>query len=265
MLHLLKTVLYYPLFNALMFLVFIIPDHNVGWAIIGLTVIIRLILLPSSLDASRQQKRMQEIQPELQAIQEKYKDDKQKQAEVLAQFYKDNKINPLGSCLPLLLQLPILIILYYVFKNGLDMSRFALLYSWVPKPDMIQTMFFGLDLAKPDKWVLPILAGLLQFYQGYQVAPKTKPGEQPEMAQMISKQMLYMMPIFTIFIAGRFPAALPLYWIITTLFAIGQQWWVGRENPKSEVKIVNKKSEIKKLEQKSIKNGIEVTVRRKGN
>lgn len=264
-----STILYQPLYNALILLVFIMPNHNVGLAIIALTVIVRLILLPSSLNASRQQKRMQDLQPQLKALQDKYKDDKQKQAQVLAAFYKENKINPLGSCLPLLIQLPILIVLYYVFINGLDTSRFAtLLYAWVPRPDTIQTMFLGIDLAKPDKFILPIIAGALQFYQGYQMAPKTKPGEQPEMAQMISKQMLYLMPVFTIFIAGRFPAALPLYWIITTLFAIGQQWWIMRENPKVELGIKNQESWVKKittkkLENKTTKHGVEVTVRHK--
>jgi YidC/Oxa1 family membrane protein insertase len=259
----LKTILYYPLFNALMLLVFIIPGHNVGWAIIALTVIIRIILLPSSLNASRQQKKMQDMQPKLAALQEKYKDDKKAQAEALAQFYKDNNVNPLGSCLPLLIQLPILIVLYYVFINGLDTSRFGLLYSWVPRPEYIQTMFFGLDLAKPDKWILPVLAGLLQFYQGYQITPKTKPGEKQEMAQMISKQMLFLMPVFTIFIAGKFPAALPLYWIITTLFAIGQQWWIMREEPKETVKL-EKVTKLHKLQQPTSKHGVEVSVRKKG-
>jgi YidC/Oxa1 family membrane protein insertase len=253
-----------------MLLVLVVPNHNVGLAIIALTVIIRIILLPSSLNASRQQRHMQLLQPQLSALQEKYKGDKQKQAEVLAQFYKDNKVNPLGSCLPLLIQLPILIVLYQVFIHGLDMSRFSLLYSWVPRPSSIQTMFLGLNLAKPDRFILPVIAGLLQFYQGYQIQPKTEAGKQPEMAQMVSKQMLYMMPLFTILIAGRFPAALPLYWIITTLFAIGQQWWINRENPKLE--IIDQKLEVigsesgsknKLLENKSIKHGVEITVRKK--
>ena len=265
MVNFLKIILYYPLFNALMFLVFLIPGHNVGWAIIALTVIIRLILLPSSLNASRQQRRMQDLQPKLQAIQEKYKDDKQKQAEMLAKFYKDNKVNPLGSCLPLLIQLPILIVLYKVFVNGLDTSRFSLLYSWMPHPTTIQTMFLGLDLSQPDRFILPVIAGLLQFYQGYQMTPKTKPGEQPEMAQMVSKQMLYLMPVFTVLIAGRFPAALPLYWVITTLFAIGQQWWVMRE-PQTAIIEAEEQAAEKKIQKlnKTIKHGVEITVRKKG-
>jgi len=259
----LKLILYKPLFNALILLVFIIPGHNVGLAIIALTVIIRIILLPSSLNASRQQKRIQDLQPQLKELQEKYKDDKQKQAEAMAQFYKDNKINPLGSCLPLLVQLPILIILYYVFINGLDTTRFDLLYSWMPRPEFVQTMFLGLDLGKPDKYyILPIIAGLLQFYQSWQMQPKTKPGEKEEMPAMLSKQMMFLMPAMTIFIAGRFPAALPLYWIVTTAFMIGQQWWVSRETKTETAKIL-KESTDKKVEKKLIKKGVEITVRKK--
>lgn len=263
MIAFLKKILYQPLFNALMLLVFIIPDHNVGVAIIALTVIIRIILLPSSLNAARQQKRIQDLQPQLKELQDKYKDDKQKQAEVMANFYKENKINPLGSCLPLLIQFPILIILYYVFIHGLDTSRFALLYSWVPRPEYIHTMFLGIDLGKPDKYyILPIIAGLLQFYQSWQIQPKTKPGETQEMPAMITKQMLFLMPAFTIFIAGRFPAALPLYWIVTTLFVIGQQWWVYRENKTETAKIL-KETNQKKDQTSYTKKGVEITVRKK--
>lgn len=262
----LKLILYKPLFNALIILVWLIPGHNVGWAIIVLTIIIRIILLPSSLNALRQQKRMQELQPAIQALQDKYKGDRHKLAEAMTSFYRENKINPLGSCLPLLIQLPILIILYYVFINGLDTNRFDLLYSWAPRPETIQTLFFGLDLAKPDRWILPIIAGGLQFIQSWQIMPKTKPGERQQMAQMMSRQMLYLMPVFTIFIAGRFPAALPLYWAVTTLCSIGQQWWVFRDkskfkNPASPAGRQNTKLEKEKT---IIKRGVEITVRKKG-
>ena len=116
--QLIVWILYQPLYNALILLVFIMPGNNVGLAIIALTVLVRIILLPSSLKGSRQQKKLQDLQPKLKELMAKYKDDKQKQAEVTAKFYKENKINPLGSCLPLLIQLPILIVLYYVFING---------------------------------------------------------------------------------------------------------------------------------------------------
>jgi len=266
----LKLILYQPLFNALIFLVWLIPGHNVAWAIIVLTIIIRLILVPSSLKASRAQFRMRNLQPEIQKIQEKYKGDKQKQSQALMEFYKVNKINPLGSCLPLLIQFPILIVLYYVFINGLNTSRFDLLYSFMPRPEFINTMFLGLNLAQPDRWILPVIAGVLQYFQSRQLMPLAKQGTQDTQA-MIAKQMMYLMPLFTVIIAGRLPAALPLYWIITTIFGIAQQWYVMRENPKFEILNPKLKEENtiynpkKKSEEKEStkKHGVEITVRKK--
>ncbi|MEK7143040.1 MAG: YidC/Oxa1 family membrane protein insertase [Patescibacteria group bacterium] len=278
----LKTILYRPLYNALMFLVWLIPGHNVGWAIIILTIIIRLILLPPSLKAVRAQRRLRDLQPKIREIQEKYKGDKTKQSQAMMEFYKLHKVNPLGSCLPLLIQFPILIILYYVFINGLNTARFDLLYPFTPRPEDIKTIFLGLDLARPDRFVLPIIAGVLQFIQGWQMMPaKTLSEDQADKGQamqsMISKQMLYLMPIFTVFIAGRLPAALPLYWAITTLFGIFQQWWVLREKPAAISESPQAVAPIKKsswlynrLTKKALKEGetitkkgVEVTVRRK--
>jgi YidC/Oxa1 family membrane protein insertase len=267
----LKAILYRPLFNALIFLVWLVPGHYVGVAIIVLTIIIRLILLPSSLKATRAQKKMRDLQPEIQKLQAQYKDDKQKQSQELMKFYQQNKINPLGSCLPLLIQLPILLILYYVFRNGLNTARFDLLYPFMPRPEFINTSFFGLNLSQPDRWILPVIAGILQFIQGWQLTPPKQPGQQQDMSVMVSKQMLYLMPVFTIFIGGRLPSALVVYWIITTLFAIGQQWWVFREKSNIKTNALRQISKIEnkntinndKKEQKIIKRGVEVTVRRK--
>jgi len=264
----LKAILYRPLFNALIFLVWLVPGHYVGVAIIVLTVIIRIILLPSSLKATRAQKKMRDLQPEIQELQAKYKGDKQKQSQELMKFYQQNKINPISSCLPLLIQLPILLILYYVFRNGLSTARFDLLYTFMPRPDFINTSFLGINLASPERFVLPVIAGALQFVQGWQLTPPKQPGKGQDMSAMVSKQMLYLMPVFTIFIGGRLPAALVLYWIITTLFAVGQQWWVFREHPSLNPKLEapSNTSGVKKEKEtvnKIVKRGVEVTVRRK--
>lgn len=273
----LKTILYRPLYNALIFLVWLIPGHNVAWAIIILTIVIRLILLPSSLKAARAQIKLRDLQPELAKIQAEHKDDKTKQSQAVMEFYKKHKVSPWGSCLPLLIQFPILIILYYVFINGLGTQRFDLLYSFVPRPEFIKTIWLGIDLAKPDRWVLPIITGALQFIQGWQMQPKrrkTEDGSQKdkgqEMSQMMTRQMLYLMPVFTIIIAMRLPAALPLYWGITTLFGIGQQWWAGRslKHEAGSMKIEEKSEEYQTPEKhetvdKRVKHGVEVTVRRK--
>ncbi|MGA2666710.1 MAG: YidC/Oxa1 family membrane protein insertase [Patescibacteria group bacterium] len=270
----LKTILYRPLFNALIFLVWLIPGHNIAWAIIALTIIVRLILLPSSVNATRAQRRMRDIQPKLQKLQAQYKDDKQKQSQALMAFYKENKVNPLGSCLPLLIQFPILIVLYYVFIHGLNTNSFYLLYHFTPHPSVINTIWLGFNMAKPDRWILPIIAGILQFIQGRQLLPpKPKDGSSADPASLVSSQMMYLMPLITVFIAGRLPSALPLYWIITTLFAIGQQWWVMREPAANfespSVKLSNETSIIENIEKKTkdisktIKHGVEVTVRKK--
>jgi len=103
-----KTILYKPLFNLLVLLIWLIPGHNVGVAIIILTVLIRLALLPSTASSIKAQKKLKELQPEIDKIREKYKSDQQAQAKATMDFYKDNKINPFSSCLPLLIQLPIL-------------------------------------------------------------------------------------------------------------------------------------------------------------
>ena len=263
-----SAVLYKPLFNLLILLVWIFPGHYVAFAIIVVTIIIRVILLPSSMKASRQQIKMRNLQPEIQELQAKYKDDKQKQSQELMKFYKEKNINPLGSCLPLLIQLPILLILYYVFKNGLDTSHFGLIYPFIPKPEFINTNFFGIDLAQKERWILPIIAGVLQFVQGWQLTPKNQPGQKQEMSAMVSKQMLYLMPVFTVFIAGSLPAALPLYWIITTAFSVVQQWVVLKEKPRVEKGEKRKEkrdinSDDDKKENKTNKRGVEVTVRRK--
>lgn len=273
---LIKTIIYQPLYNALIFLVWLIPGHSVGWAIIILTTIVRLALLPSSLKANRSQIKLRELQPELTKIQEKFKDDKQAQSQAIMAFYKKHKVSPWGSCLPLLIQLPILLALYYVFINGLSTAHFDLLYGFTPRPDSINPMFFGLDLTKPDKYVLPILAGISQFIQGWQMqgsmaTKKTSDGK-PDMQGALSKQMMFVMPIFTVIIAMRLPAALPIYWIITTLFGIGQWWWAQKTIPKSEIEeeiekvekefhltSVNKKETVSK----KTKKGVEITVRRR--
>lgn len=229
-----KTILYKPLYNALMFLVWLIPGHSVGWAIIILTIIIRLLLLPSSAKSIKIQKKMRQLQPELDKIKEKYKDDKQAQAQAMMQFYSQNKVNPLGGCLPILIQFPVLIILYYVFTVGLDTSRFDLLYGFTPRPEFVNAMFWGINLSKPSLY-LAIVAGIFQFIQAKQLMPKARPAHKKtvkkgdnfsDLQNILSGQMTYMMPIFTVVIAMKLPAALPLYWIITTIFAVIQQWLI---------------------------------------
>ena len=151
-------------------------------------------------------------------------------------FYSQNKINPFSSCLPLLIQLPILIVLYYVFKSGLNTDRFEeLLYNFTPHPATVNTMFLGMDLSQPNIY-LAIITGALQFWQTKQMMPKEEPkkpddnNKQSAFQGILNKQMLYIMPIFTVIIAVKLPAALPLYWSVTTLFMVAQQAILLKKN-----------------------------------
>lgn len=231
-----KIILYKPLYNILMFLVWLIPGHNAGAAIIILTILIRLALVPSSNKAIESQKQLKELQPELDKIKQKYKNDQQAQARATMALYQANKINPLSSCLPLLLQLPVLIILYYVFRIGLDTSRFDLLYYFTPHPETINTMFLGMNIANSNI-VLAVITGILQYIQSKQMMPNVKPANNKDdktdqLQKIMGNQMLYIMPVFTIFIGAKLPAALVLYWATTTLFAIIQQYFVLKRNTK---------------------------------
>lgn len=226
-----KVILYKPLYNILIFLAWLVPGHNIGWAIIILTILIRLLFVPSSIKTLISQQKIQKLQPELEKIKEKYKDDKAGQTKAMMAFYSQHKVNPLSSCLPLIVQMVILVILYRVFLVGLDASRFGdLLYGFVPRPEYIKTVFLWFDLTKPDPWILPAMAAGLQFLQAWQMKPKQpakKEGE-PDFASMFSKQMIYMMPVMTLLIGHRLQAALVLYWVITTAFMVVQQWLVVR-------------------------------------
>lgn len=225
--NLFNIILYKPLFNALIFLYECLPGHDFGIAVIVLTLTIRLVLYPSTVQSIKSQKALAQFQPKIQEIQKKYKDDKQKQAQAIMEFYKKEGINPLSGCLPLLIQLPILIALYRVFWRGLESGQMVHLYSFVPDPGIINPNFLGLiNLSQPSA-VLAVLAGILQFFQTKMLSPKTESADKTsDFAQTMQKQMIYFFPAFTVFILLKLPAAIGLYWIIISMFSIIQQYFI---------------------------------------
>jgi YidC/Oxa1 family membrane protein insertase len=143
-------------------------------------------------------------------------------------LYKENKINPLSSCLPLLIQLPILIALYQVFSKALH-GNLNGLYHFVSNPGTINPKLFNLiDLSQPNIW-FGVVAGLAQFWQSRMMISKTKPTDPTAKAMNI--QMMYVLPVISAIVAIRLPAGLPLYWIVTTLFAIAQQYYIQKRHP----------------------------------
>lgn len=236
MLHLYNEVIYRPLLNLLVFFYNVIPGHDIGVVIVLLTILIRILLSPLQHRQLKSQQAMTSLQPKLDALREKHKNDKEGQAKAMMDLYKEHKVNPLSSCLPLLVQLPLLIALYQVFSKALH-GNLAGLYPFIQNPGSISPLFLHfIDLSKAS---IPfaILAGALQFWQSKLMVAKTTANSDPT-AKAMSIQTLYVLPLISVFIAWRLPAGLPLYWIITTLFAIGQQYYIMRKHP-AEVTVVD--------------------------
>lgn len=218
-------VLYLPLLNALVWIYNIIPYHDLGIAIILLTVLIRFAFYPLSKKAIQSQKSMAKLQPKIKEIQKKFKN-KEEQAKQMMLLYKEHKINPAAGCLPILVQFPVLIALYRVFFTGLTLENMNNLYSFVQKPEMLNFMFLGLIDLSQRSLILAFLAGFLQFIQSKMIIPQTSAQQKSgslDFASLMGKQMTYFMPLITVFIAISLPAALPLYWIVITIFGIIQQ------------------------------------------
>ncbi|MEK9182907.1 MAG: YidC/Oxa1 family membrane protein insertase [Patescibacteria group bacterium] len=228
------AVLYQPLLNILVFFYNITPGHDFGVAIIILTIIIRLVLWPLSKKAIAGQKAMSSLQPKIKELQIKFKNNKQELAKATMELYKNEKVNPLASCLPMLIQLPILIALYWVLMAVLKSEKFDLLYPFIQNPGTIKTMAFGFLNLADKSWVLAVLAGAAQYWQT-KMLPMTPPvvkgeGSKDEgISAMMNKQMLYMMPLMTVFIGGTLPGGLTFYWLITTLLTGLQQWLMFRK------------------------------------
>jgi YidC/Oxa1 family membrane protein insertase len=232
--NLFNTILVHPLLNLLVFVYQYVPD--IGATIIILTILIRLVLLPSFHKSMKHQRALQALQPKMQEIKEKYKDDQQRQAAAMMELYKVHKVNPLSSCLPILIQLPLLIGLYRVFMQSLNGDELQGLYSFIQNPGHIDTMFLGwIDLAAKHNYIMAAVAAILQFIQTRMTMKKNaadnasvKGDVAADTAKMMQSYMLYLLPAMTFFFGVQFPAGLALYWIVTTLFGIAQQYYILR-------------------------------------
>ncbi len=189
--------------------------HNVnvsyGLAIILFTIIVRIILLPLNIKQTRSQVRMQAVQPEVKKLQEKYKNDPQKSQQEMMKLYKEKGVNPMGGCLPLIIQLPILWALFYVFRNIKPLDP-------VTGQAVTVSFLWMKDLFSHDPlFILPILSGLTTFLSTRMMAPV---GDSAQSKQ--TSTMNIGMSIMMVFMAWKFTAALVLYWVANNLIQIGQ-------------------------------------------
>ncbi|NCB20903.1 MAG: membrane protein insertase YidC [Clostridia bacterium] len=233
MTHLFQVIFYQPILNLLIFIYNNIAFQDLGFSIIIITVIIKLVLWPLSKKSIKSQSSIQEIQPKIDELKKKNKDNKEAMGRELMSLYKEHKVNPFSSCLPLLIQLPFFIAVFRVFRDGVA-SHLELLYSFVAQPEGINNIFLGfMDLSKPVIY-LAVLAGIAQFWQAKMMMAKKKKvnklddkvikgNKEENMAAIMNKQMLYFMPGITIFIGVTLPGGLTLYWFVLTLLTILQQ------------------------------------------
>lgn len=258
MLSILQAIFYYPMFNVLMFLYWLVRDF--GLSIILLTLLIRAALIPLTLKQLKSQRRMMDIQPQLAALKEQYKGDQQGFAKAQMQLMKENNVSMFGGCLPLVVQLPFLYGLFYALRDGLKGSvaeinsqiypflKFTSVtpaggshplnpyldwFAWLPGNPAL-----NLNLPDPTH-ILPILAALFTFISVRmtmgraqpQLTTATQSGDQKAKTQQNAQSqmmgiMTYISPLFTLWFAWQYAAGLSLYWVVSTLFGVGQQFMI---------------------------------------
>lgn len=235
-----STYFYQPILNLVVFLYNTIPGHDLGLTIIVLTIIIKAALLPLSKSSIKSQKAMQDLQPKLNELKQKFANNKEEMGKATLELYRQNKINPFSSCLPLLIQLPFLIAVFRVFRSNLNDGALNLLYPFIHRPEIINQVAFGfLDLSKTHNIVLAVLGGAAQFWQAKMMMTKRPAVKAPEsrdedMAAIMNKQMLYIFPVMTVWFSYSFPAGLALYWLVLTLLGIAQQYYIFNEKKKDK-------------------------------
>ncbi len=227
-----------------LFISFLIQLYSVigdlGWTIIGFTVIMRSLLLPLTLPSIKAQKQMKKMQPELSELKKKHKNDKPAFQAAQMELYKKYNVNPLAGCVPQLLQIGVLILLYHALTSFLKQTSL--------NGVQVDPNFFWLNLSLPDKtYVIPVLAAGTQLLLSLMIAPgaevkdvvpnqsskkkvqesNKKEEDVAEMAATMQQQMLFVMPLMTGFFAARFPSGLGLYWVATTVFSIAQQYFLS--------------------------------------
>jgi len=201
--------------------------HNWGLSIIILTIIVRLILMPLTFKQFRSAQSMQALQPKIKELQRKYKGDKRKVQEETMKLYQEYKVNPFASCLPVLLQMPVFICLYYAIKGTKELQLAPFL--WIPAGKVITVVPYTFihGLGKPDPYyILFVLYVVTQMISTeLMLTPETDKQQ---------KIIMRLMPLFFVFILFRFPSGLFLYWVTTNIWTIGQQLIIRRTMPKPE-------------------------------
>ena len=219
--NLFHTLLYQPILEVLIFIYKFIAFRDLGIAIILLTVFMRFLLLPFFHRGAKDQTKIQRLQPLVKKIQQDHKDDKEKQTKALLDLYKEHCVNPFSGIVLLIVQLPVLIALYQVFLKGLSNAAFDN-YKFLSLIDLSQ-----------KNLLITILAILAQYWQG-KIMMMPKAGVCSAAADRANQAMLYIGPALTLLVLSSLPSAIGLYWLVSSLFSLGQQVFINKSLEKQK-------------------------------
>ena len=233
------TFFFDPVYNSLVFFIDVLPNADVGLAIVATTILVKTVLLPISIKAAKTQVVMRELDPKLKEIKEKHKDNKEEQAKAMMAVYKESGLNPFASVFLVLLQIPIIIALYLAVVRGggvpLPEINVDLLYSFVAVPEMVNMMFVGVIDITAKSLPLALLAGVAQFYQARLVTPPLEPRDpnkapdfKADFQRSMQLQMRYVLPIIIAVMAYIISAAIAIYFTISALASIAQELYVKK-------------------------------------
>jgi YidC/Oxa1 family membrane protein insertase len=232
------TFFFDPIYNGLVFFIDVIPGGDVGLSIVAITLVVKFILLPLSLKASRMQKIVKQLEPKMAEIKERHKDDREALARATMEVYREAGINPFSGIFLMLLQIPIVIALYFsVYSGGgvpLPGINVDLLYSFVPSPETIDMIFLGFVNIAANSWPLAVLAGATQFIHAKLSLPALEPKKEgvvsmkDDFARSMHLNMRYVLPVMIGVIAYTLSASVALYFTISNLFAIAQEFFIRR-------------------------------------
>lgn len=237
-----NTFIYNPILNILVLILSYVTFGDLGFAIVILTILVKILLYPLSKKAITSQIELASIQKDIALIKEQ-KLSKEEEAKATFALYKEKKVNPFSGCLVMIIQLPIIFGLYYVFLRGLNFEN-APLYSFVHAPAALNTMFLGfVDLLKTHSLPIAIVTGLSQLAQVI-LSPtqkmqaehnKNQKGFAADMQKSMQTQMKYVFPILVAFISYKIQAAVGLYWIVNNIITIFQERAIARALKKKEI------------------------------
>lgn len=234
--------IFVPIYNLLVFIVDHIPGGDIGLAIVLATLVVKVLIAPIAFSALKTQRAMKELEPELKALREKYKDDKETQAKELFALYKARGVKPFSSILLMFIQIPILISLYLVFFTkpitSVEAVDTSILYSFVPVPEVITPLFLGFVSIAGPSIVLALLAAATQFLQARYAMPVPQkpekgaaPSMQEEFGRAMALQVRYVLPLVIGFVAYA-SGAVALYFITSNLVSIVQEYIIRKKYPR---------------------------------